>query len=82
MIALQTGLGPCGMMDRMGIGVGESTPNTQALEYARYIDEHFIQKGHLGVASGQGSTGIRIRTSSRRVSSEQFADVLNFCRES
>jgi hypothetical protein len=32
----------------------ETTPNTQALEYARYVDEHFIQKGRLGVTSGQG----------------------------
>jgi 3-hydroxyacyl-CoA dehydrogenase len=54
-------VGPCGMMDRMGLGVvyhvakllGE-TPHTQALEYARYIDEHFIQKGRLGVATGEG----------------------------
>ena len=62
MIALQTGMGPCGMMDRMGLGVvhhvaklvGETTPNAKALDYAGYIDEHFIQKGRLGVASGQG----------------------------
>lgn len=62
MISLQSGMGPCGMMDRMGLGVvyhvakliGETTPNTQALESARYIDEHFIQKGRLGVASGHG----------------------------
>jgi 3-hydroxyacyl-CoA dehydrogenase len=61
-IALQADLGPFGMMDRMGLGVvhhvaklvGETTPNKQALEYARYIDEHFIKKGRLGVASGQG----------------------------
>ena len=46
----------------MGLGVvyhvaklmAETTPNTRALEYARYLDDHFIQKGHLGVASGQG----------------------------
>jgi 3-hydroxybutyryl-CoA dehydrogenase len=61
MIALQTGMGPCGMMDRMGLGVVyhvakllADTPNAQALEYARYIDEQFVQKGRLGVASGQG----------------------------
>jgi 3-hydroxybutyryl-CoA dehydrogenase len=62
MITLQTGMGPFGMMDRMGLGVvyhvakfiGETTPNTQPLDSARYLDEHFIQKGHLGVASGQG----------------------------
>jgi 3-hydroxyacyl-CoA dehydrogenase len=62
MITMRTGLGPFGMMDRMGLGVvhhvakliGETTPNTQALESARYLDEHFIQKGLLGVASGQG----------------------------
>jgi 3-hydroxybutyryl-CoA dehydrogenase len=61
-LTLQSGMGPCGMMDRMGLGVvyhvakliGETTLNTQALEYARYVDEDFIQKGRLGVASGQG----------------------------
>ena len=62
MITLQTRMGPFGMIDRMGLAVvyhvakliGETTPNTQALESARYLDEHFIQKGHLGIASGQG----------------------------
>jgi 3-hydroxyacyl-CoA dehydrogenase len=62
MITMRSGLGPFGMMDRMGLAVvyhvakllGETTPNTQALEYARYLDEHFIQEGHLGVASGRG----------------------------
>jgi 3-hydroxybutyryl-CoA dehydrogenase len=62
MITLRSPLGPFGMMDQMGLGVvyhvaklvGETTPNKQALESARYLDEHFIQKGHLGVASGQG----------------------------
>ena len=62
MITLRSGMGPFGMMDRMGLGVvhhvaellGETTPNTQALVSARYLDEHFIQTGHLGVASGQG----------------------------
>lgn len=62
MITLQTSMGPCGMMDRMGLGVvhhvakllGETTPNPRMLEYARYIDERFIQKGRLGVATGEG----------------------------
>ena len=62
MITMRSGMGPFGMMDRMGLGVvhhvaqllGESDPSSQALDYARYLDEHFIQKGHLGVASGQG----------------------------
>jgi 3-hydroxyacyl-CoA dehydrogenase len=62
MITLRTGIGPFGMMDRMGLGVvhhvakliGESNADPQALEYARYIDEHFIRKGRLGVTSGQG----------------------------
>ena len=62
MITLQSGMGPFGMIDRMGLGVvyhvakllGETPQNSQALESARYLDEHFIQKGHLGVASGQG----------------------------
>jgi 3-hydroxybutyryl-CoA dehydrogenase len=62
MITLQAGMGPCGMMDRMGLGVvyhvakliGENSPDTEALDYAAYLDEHFIQKGLLGVASGEG----------------------------
>ena len=62
MITMQSDLGPCGMMDRMGLGVvhhvakliGDTTVNTQALESARYLDEEFIQKGHMGVATGQG----------------------------
>ena len=62
MITLQAGMGPFGMMDRMGLGVvshvakliGETTPNPQALESAHYLDEHFIQKGFLGVATRQG----------------------------
>jgi 3-hydroxybutyryl-CoA dehydrogenase len=32
--------------------LGESDP--QALDSARYLDEHFIEKGRLGVASGEG----------------------------
>ncbi len=55
MITLQSGMGPFGMMDRMGLGVvyhvaklaGETTS-------ARYLDEHFIHKGLLGFASGEG----------------------------
>jgi 3-hydroxyacyl-CoA dehydrogenase len=47
---------------RMGLGVvyhvakllGETTQNTEALESARYLEEHFMQKGHLWVASGDG----------------------------
>jgi 3-hydroxybutyryl-CoA dehydrogenase len=62
MITMNSDMGPFGMMDRMGLGVvhhvakliGEGTPNSPALESARYLDEHFIQKGRLGVASGQG----------------------------
>lgn len=62
MIALRVSMGPFGMMDRMGLGVvhhvaklmGETSANPQALEYARYVDQHFIQQGRLGVSSGQG----------------------------
>jgi 3-hydroxyacyl-CoA dehydrogenase len=62
MITLQTGIGPCGMMDRMGLGVvyhvakltGDATPGHPAFSSARYIDEQFIQRGRLGVASGEG----------------------------
>lgn len=65
MITLQAGMGPFGMMDRMGLNVvyhvakliGASGPNAQALEYARYLDEHFLREGRLGVASGQGFYG-------------------------
>ena len=50
------------MMDRMGLGVvhhvakllGETTRTPRSLDDARYLDEQFIQKGHLGVASGRG----------------------------
>ncbi len=60
MITMQTHLGPCGMMDRMGLAVvhhvatllGQTNPN--AAEDARYLEENFIRKGHLGVATGQG----------------------------
>jgi 3-hydroxybutyryl-CoA dehydrogenase len=60
MITMQADMGPCGMMDRMGLGVvhhvakllGEADP--RALASARYLEEHFIKKGRLGVASGQG----------------------------
>ena len=62
MITMRSGIGPFGMMDRMGLSVvhhvakllGETGPNTQALESARYLDERFIQKGFLGVVSGHG----------------------------
>lgn len=60
MITLRTDIGPFAMMDRMGLGVvyhvaklmGETTPS--ALESARYLDEKYIQRGHLGVTTGQG----------------------------
>jgi len=59
---MQAGIGPFGMMDRIGLGVvyhlaeliGGTKESKEALEYARYIDETFIQNGHLGVASDQG----------------------------
>jgi 3-hydroxyacyl-CoA dehydrogenase len=62
MIALQTDIGPCGMMDRMGLGVvyhvaqllDDAASNMAARSYAHYVDEQFIQKGRLGVATGQG----------------------------
>ena len=62
MITLRSGMGPFGMIDRMGLGVvhhvaklvAQASPNGTALESARYLDEQFIQKGHLGVASGEG----------------------------
>ena len=55
MITLQTELGPFGMMDRMGLGVVHHVATlVGATESARYLDEHFIQNGHLGVAAGQG----------------------------
>ena len=31
-----------------------ATGNAQVLDDARYLDEQFIQQGHLGVASGEG----------------------------
>jgi 3-hydroxybutyryl-CoA dehydrogenase len=60
MITLGAPIGPFGQMDRMGLGVvyhvanlvGETDPH--ALDSARYLNEHFIEKGRLGVASGEG----------------------------
>jgi 3-hydroxybutyryl-CoA dehydrogenase len=60
MITMQSHIGPCGQMDRMGLGVvqhvakllGETDP--AALEDARYIEENFLKTGRLGVATGQG----------------------------
>ena len=55
MITLQTPMGPCGMMDRMGLGVVHHVAKLiGATESARFVDEHFLQKGRLGVRAGQG----------------------------
>ena len=55
MITMQTDLGPCGMMDRMGLGVVHHVAELiGATASAQYIDERFIQTGRLGVATGQG----------------------------
>ena len=58
MIALRTGMGPFGMMDRMGLNVVYHVAKlTGQDDSARHLDEHFIRKGRLGVASGQGFYG-------------------------
>jgi 3-hydroxybutyryl-CoA dehydrogenase len=62
MITLHTGIGPFGMMDRMGLGVvhhvasliAEAGPDAGALESARYLEEKFIQHGRLGATTGEG----------------------------
>ena len=55
MITLQTGLGPFGMMDRMGLGVVHHVATLLgAHDSANYLDDEFIRQGHLGVASGRG----------------------------
>jgi 3-hydroxybutyryl-CoA dehydrogenase len=55
MITLQTGLGPFGMMDRMGLGVVHHVATLLGShDSAHYLDDEFIRQGHLGVASGQG----------------------------
>jgi 3-hydroxybutyryl-CoA dehydrogenase len=62
MITMQSGIGPCGMMDRMGLGVvrhvaqilGETTGNEGALEAARFLDDEYINHGRLGVTTGEG----------------------------
>jgi 3-hydroxybutyryl-CoA dehydrogenase len=61
MITLQSPIGPFAQMDRMGLGVvhhvaqllGESG-NSGALDSARYLEDHYLRDGHVGVASGQG----------------------------
>jgi 3-hydroxybutyryl-CoA dehydrogenase len=55
MITLQTGLGPFGMMDRMGLGVVHHVATlVHADDAARHLDEHYLQRGHLGVSTGEG----------------------------
>jgi 3-hydroxybutyryl-CoA dehydrogenase len=62
MIASEAGMGPFAMLDQVGMGVaqhiarnlGESGAFPLGLEYARYLEENFIQKGHLGAPSGKG----------------------------
>jgi len=55
MITLQCGLGPFGMMDRMGIGVVHHVAElVGAREVADYLDQHLLQNGQLGVATGRG----------------------------
>ena len=79
---MQGGMGPCGMMDRTGLGVvyhvgkliGETTPNNiEANEYARYLDERLIQQGRLGVATvAEASTATRTQPSPSQASSDQL----------
>jgi 3-hydroxybutyryl-CoA dehydrogenase len=55
MITLQTDMGPFGMIDRMGLGVVHHVAELiPAPESARYLDEHFIRHGRLGVTTGEG----------------------------
>jgi 3-hydroxyacyl-CoA dehydrogenase, C-terminal domain/Phage integrase, N-terminal SAM-like domain len=58
MITLQTGLGPFGMMDRMGLAVVHHVATLLgAHDSTRYLDDEFIRQGRLGVASGRGFYG-------------------------
>ena len=43
-----------GVVNHVAKLIGEGTLGHPALESARYIDEELIQRGHLGVANGQG----------------------------
>ncbi len=62
MITLQSPIGPFGMMDRMGLGRGSPRRHAGGRRFARppgnrgrpLPRREFIQRGHLGVASGQG----------------------------
>jgi 3-hydroxyacyl-CoA dehydrogenase len=54
MITLQCDTGPFGMIDRMGLGVVHHVAERVDPDSARYLDEQFLQRGHLGVATGQG----------------------------
>jgi 3-hydroxyacyl-CoA dehydrogenase len=55
MITLQSPLGPCGMMDRMGLGVVSHVARLiDAHDAASYLDDRFISDGHLGVTTGEG----------------------------
>lgn len=55
-------VGPCGLMDIVGFKTvydifshwGEANKDDQMLANARYLKEHFVDKGILGLQSGQG----------------------------
>ncbi|WP_019504687.1 3-hydroxyacyl-CoA dehydrogenase [Pleurocapsa sp. PCC 7319] len=61
-ICNKSDIGPCQMIDMTGMNVnyhvlkswGETKNDQKALDAAEYIQSEFIDKGHLGVESGQG----------------------------
>jgi hypothetical protein len=57
-VTMDVGPGGFAAQDQKSSDVDCATPKwvgpDQALEFARYLHEHFIQKGRLGIASGQG----------------------------
>lgn len=62
MISTQVATGPCGIMDMIGMKTiyhiskswGETTGDQAALDRAAYIKKNFIDKGKLGIQTGEG----------------------------
>ena len=62
MISTQSPIGPFGIMDMVGMQTmynidklwGEKLNDQTILDRAEFIKEHYIDKGHMGVATGKG----------------------------
>ncbi len=62
MISTQVATGPCGIMDMIGMNTiyhiskswDENTGNQAAVDRAAFIEKNFLEKGRLGIQTGEG----------------------------